>query len=68
VPFDDFWFGVSIELVADVDETLNRGGIDVVDRREVKNYSTENGAIVIKIGGLAAAWARIVPRTVLGEA
>ena len=68
MPFHDFRCCVSVELVTDVDETLNGGNILVVDGGEVKDYSTQDGPAVIEVGGLAATRTRIIPRTVLGEA
>src|SRR5687767_6581768 len=41
MPFHDFRCCVSVELVTDIDETLNGGNIHVVDGGEVKDHSTQ---------------------------
>ena len=65
MPVDAVRRSVAVELVPDVDEMLDRGDIDVVDRGEVKYYGFEFRSTRVIGCFLAAAWARIVPRTVL---
>ena len=41
VPVDDVGRGVPVELIAHVDELLDRGDVDVVDRGEVEDHGLE---------------------------
>jgi hypothetical protein len=65
VPLDRFGVSVSVQLVTGVDESLDRGCIDVVDRRAVEYNSTEAWSVIIQINLLSTARARLVPRAVL---
>lgn len=64
VPVDNLGRCVSVELVADIDKGLDRGNIDVVDSRKVKDDSLEKRTVVggglRNVTGLA-----IVPGAVL---
>lgn len=66
VPVDRVRGGVAVELVADVDEVLHRGDVDVVDGGEVEDDGFEGGFVGFDGGGFAAAWAGVVPGPVLG--
>lgn len=78
MPVDDVGRGVSVELVADVDELLHGGDIDVVDRGEVEDDGLEGRKIDVHtgstfaessgFGGLALLLgrARVVPGPVSG--
>ena len=57
--------GVAVELVADIDEVLDRGYVDIVDGRKVEYDGFEGGFVSINWCGLAAAWAWVIPRTIL---
>jgi len=66
VPLDLFGSGVAVELVADVDEMLHRGDVDVVDRGEVEDDGFQGRERRLVCGGeAAAAGARVVPGSVL---
>jgi hypothetical protein len=60
VPLHLFGCGVTIELVADVDEVLYGSDIHIVDRREVENDSLEGGQVIFDDGSL--------PRTITRSA
>jgi hypothetical protein len=45
VPSDSLGGRISIKLVADVDEILDRGDVDVVDGGEVKDDGSEDGFV-----------------------
>lgn len=64
VPFDWVGSGVAIELVANVDQSLDNGDIDIVDRREVENNSFKSRLVGVDLGLLSLLGAGIVPRTV----
>jgi len=65
VPVDFVGGGVAVELVADVDEVLDGGNVDIVDGGEVEDDSFEGGLKGV-VGGLAvAAGAGVVPGAVL---
>lgn len=66
VPVHGVRGGVAVELVADVDEVLDRRDVDVVDGGEVKDDGFEGGFVGLDGDGLAAARARVVPGAVLG--
>jgi hypothetical protein len=65
VPFDDIGRGVAIELVTNVDETLNRSGVDIVDSGEIEDDSPEDRPAFVDKDGLATARPRIVPWAIL---
>lgn len=56
--------GVLVELVANVDQVLDRCEIDVVDGGEVKDDGLECWAVIVLCCVFATAWARVVPRSV----
>lgn len=57
--------GVTVKLVADVDEVLHRCDVDIVHGREIEDDSFEGGSVGFDGDGFAAARARIVPGAVL---
>ncbi len=66
MPVDGVWGGVAVELVADVDEVLDGGDIDVVNGGEVEDDGFEGGFVGFDGDGLAAAGAGVVPGAILG--
>ncbi len=56
---------VTVKLVADVDQMLHRGDVDVVDGGEVEDDGFEGGSVGFDGDGFAAARARVVPWAVL---
>ena len=67
VPVDRVGGGVAVELVADVDEVLDRGHVDVVYRGEVQDDGLERRAALVCLVDLAAAGAGVVPWAVAGS-
>ena len=67
MPVDGVRSGVAVKLVADVDEVLHRGDVDVVDGGEVEDDGFECGSVGFDGDGLAAARARVVPGAVLSS-
>lgn len=65
VPLDLVRGGVTVELVADVDEVLDRGDVDVVDGGEVEDDGFEGREAGCVGRGPARAGARVVPGSVL---
>ena len=57
--------GVAVKLVADVNEVLNGGDVDVVDGGEVEDDGFEGGLVGFDGNGSAAARAGVVPRAIL---
>ena len=57
--------GVAVQLVADVDEVLDGGDVDVVDRGEVEDDGFEGGFVGFDGDGFAAARARVIPGAIL---
>ena len=57
--------GVAVKLVADVDEILDRGDVDVVDGGKVEDDGFEGGFVGFDGNGFAAARAGIVPGAIL---
>jgi len=56
---------VSVELVADINQVLDRSNIDIVDRGKVQNDSLECRLVLLTLWLLAASRsARVVPRAV----
>ena len=56
---------VAVQLVADVDEVLDGGDVDVVDRGEVEDDGFEGGFVGFDGDGFAAARAGVVPGAIL---
>ena len=67
MPVDGVRSGVAVKLVADVDEVLHRGDVDVVDGGKVEDDGFECGSVGFDGDGLAAARARVVPGAVLSS-
>lgn len=65
VPLHLLGSSVAIKLVANINEVLDRGDIDIVDRREIEDDSLEGGEIAVVYSLLSAARTRIVPWSVL---
>lgn len=65
VPFDFVGGGVAVELVADVDEVLDGGDVDVVDGGEVEDDGLEGGEGGLVGRGAAAAGPGVIPGSVL---
>jgi len=59
------WRGVAIESITAVDEGLDGGEVDVVDRGKVEDDGFEGGAGIGDIGCLFRAWGGLAPRQVL---
>lgn len=57
MPLDGFGCGVAVELGADVNKTLDRGYVDVVDSAEIEDDCTENGPVVVVVDLFTASWA-----------
>ena len=66
MPVYDVRGGVTVELVADVDEVLDGCDVDVVDGGEVKDDGPEGGFVGFDRFGSATARARVVPWAILG--
>ena len=56
---------VAVQLVADVDEVLDRCDVHVVDGGEVKDDGFERGSVGFDGENFTAAWARVIPGTIL---
>ena len=65
VPIYSVRCGVAVKLVADVDEMLDRGDVDIVDGGKVEDDGFEGGFVGFDGNGFAAARARIVPGAIL---
>ena len=65
VPVDGVGGGVAVELVADVDEVLDGGDVDVIDGGEVEDDGFQGGFVGLDGGRLSATGPRIVPGAVL---
>lgn len=65
VPVHPFRGGVAVQLVAHVDQVLDRRDVDVVDGGEVEDDGFEGGAVRVLDQGLATAGAGVIPRAVL---
>ena len=63
VPVDDSRGGVPVERVAEVDEALDGGDVDVVDGGEVEDYGAE-GRLLLSVGG-GVFRAGVAPEAVL---
>ena len=67
VPVHRVWGGVAVELIADVDEVLDRCDVDVVDGREVEDDGFEGGLVRFDRDSFTAARARVVPWAILNN-
>lgn len=65
MPVDFVGGGVTVELVANIDEVLDGGNVDVVDRGEVEDNGSQWRTIGVIRFGLASARSRVIPRAVL---
>ena len=65
MPVDFVGGGVAVELVADVDEVLDGGDVDIVDGGKVEDDGFEGGFCGVVGGRAVAAGARVVPGAVL---
>jgi hypothetical protein len=63
VPVNDLGGSELVELVADIDQSLDRSDINVVDTGEIENDSLEDGALVV-LDSLDVTGLSVVPRTV----
>lgn len=66
VPLHRLGRRVAVELVADVDEVLHAGHVDIVDGRHVENDGLERREVRAVFFGLAAAGTGVVPGSVAG--
>ena len=57
--------GVAVQLVANVDQMLDRCDVHIVDGGKVENDGFEGGFFGFDSGDSAATWARVIPRTIL---
>lgn len=64
MPLHALGCSVSIELVANIDQVLNRGKVDVVDGREVNDDGLQCWSMIVYIDFLAWPWTWVVPRAV----
>ena len=65
VPIDLRRGGITIELVTNIDQVLNRGDINIVHGGKVEDDSPENGKIFARNQRLAFPWTRVIPWTIL---
>lgn len=65
MPLDDLRRCVAIELVANIDEILNTGNVDVVDGGEIEDDSLQSGLVVIDYWCLSTARTRVIPWAIL---
>jgi hypothetical protein len=63
VPVNNLGGGKLVQLVADINQSLNRGNINVVDAGEIQNDSLENGALIV-LDNLNVTGLSVVPGTV----
>jgi hypothetical protein len=63
VPVNNLGGGELVELVADIDQSLDRSNINVVDTGEIKNDSLEDGALIV-LDSLDVTGLSVVPGTV----
>ena len=69
MPVDGVGCRIPVQLVADIDQVLDRGDVDVVDRGEVEDDRFEGRAgfvVFVGFGYCGAGRARVVPGAVLG--
>jgi len=64
MPVDDPRSGVFIELIADVNELLDGGNVDVVDGAEIEDDGFERWEMGAVFLNLSTSWSRIIPRSV----
>lgn len=65
VPVDGVGRGITIKLIANVDQVLYRSKIYVVYRREVEDNGFQGRSVICGVNLLATASARVIPWTVL---
>ena len=58
------WCSVAIKLAADIDEILDGGHVNIIDRREIKDDGLERGQVRAVRFALARARTWVVPRAV----
>lgn len=63
VPVNNLGGGKLVQLVADINQSLDRSNIDVVDAGEIENNSLENGALIV-LDDLNVTGLSVVPGTV----
>lgn len=63
VPVNNLGGGKLVQLVADINQSLDRSNIDVVDAGEIENNSLENGALIV-LDDLDVTGLSVVPGTV----
>lgn len=64
VPVDGGWRSVIVQLVAHINELLDRGDVNIVNSAEVKDDGIEGWTVAVIGLGLAATWPWIVPWSV----
>jgi hypothetical protein len=67
VPVDYGWSGVSVKLVANVDQLLDAGDVDIVNGAEIEDDGFQSGTVVLCLRYcclLAFSGGRVVPRVV----
>ena len=57
--------GVAVQLVANINQVLDRCDVHIVDGGEVQDDGLEGGFFVFDGEDFAAAWARVIPRAIL---
>jgi hypothetical protein len=65
MPLHKLGGGVAIELIPNINEILDGGNVDIIYRREVKNYSVKDGKMKARLFNLPSTGARIIPRSIL---
>ena len=65
MPFDGLGSRIAVELVADINQALDRCDIEMIDRGEIEDDGAQNWAVVVEVDLLATARSRVIPRTVL---
>lgn len=65
MPLDDLRRSVAIKLVANIDEILDTGNVNVIDGGKVEDDRLQGGLVVIDYWCLSTPWTRIVPWAIL---
>lgn len=65
MPLDDFGRSVAIKLVANVDEILDTGKVDVVDGGKVEDNRLQGGLVIIDYWSLSTTRTWVIPWTIL---
>lgn len=65
MPGDGGWGGVAVKLVANIDEILDRGDIDLVNGGEIENDGLEDGLALVDDDGLTTGWSWVIPWAIL---